>query len=143
MALPGRTTAALVRGINEEIDTAADLNPFIDAANEIVTEKCTSSGYGNSRLELIERWLTAHYYCVNAPRGARERVGSITVEPQGKVDIGLDNSLYGQMAMRLDTAGNLAAMNNAMKKAEATLPAMQLKRPGIRWMGTVPEDTGP
>lgn len=141
MSLPGRTTPALVRGINGEIGTDADLNPFIDAANELVTEKCTTSGYSNARLELIERWLSAHYHCVDSPRASRERVGSITVEPQGKVDIGLDNSLYGQMAMRLDTAGNLAAMNNAMKTVKAVLPAVALRRPGIRWMGTVPEET--
>lgn len=138
MSLPGRTTPTLVRGINGEIGDDADLNPFIDAANELVTEKCTASGYSVERLEKIERWLAAHFHCVNEPRAQRERVGTITVEPQGKVDIGLDNSLYGQMAMRLDTAGNLALMNNAMKTQKGLLGTIT---PGVRWLGTVPEET--
>lgn len=135
MSLPGRTTASLVRAINGEIGTDADLDPFIDVANELVTELCTASGYSDARLEKIERWLAAHFFCVDEPRNTRERVGGIAVSPQGKVDLLFDNSLYGQHAKLLDTAGNLAALEIRIKKG--------LRRivPGIRWMGTVPEGT--
>lgn len=135
MSLPGRTTASLVRGVNVEVGTDADLDPFIDAANELVTELCTASGYSDERLVKIETWLAAHFFSMDEPRNSRERVGGIAVSTEGKLDLMFDNSRFGQHAKLLDTAGNLAALEVRIKKG--------LRRivPGIRWMGTVPEGT--
>lgn len=147
MSLPGRVTAAQVRKIIQ-IDTATvnksavDLDEFIDTANELVTEKCAPAGYTTSRLASIEKWLAAHFYCVLSPRTTMEKVGSIRQQFEDKVDLGLDLTRYGQMAMRLDTAGGLALMNNAMKTQKGLLPGPSGKtiKPGIRWMGTIPEE---
>jgi len=87
-----------------------------------VTEVCSlvedSDGnlrYTSSRLELIERWLAAHFYCILDARSRRERISSLTYESQTKVDLGLDVTHYGQQAKRLDTAGGLAALDARMK----------------------------
>lgn len=148
MALPGRVTATEVKKIIA-IDTptvnkvAVDLDEFIDIANELVTEVCdpASTGYTTGRLKSIEKYLAAHCYTVLGPRTVRERVGGIQQVFESKLDLGFDNSRYGQLAMRLDTKGGLALLNNAMKTQKGLLPGgAGAVKPGVKWMGTVPEE---
>jgi hypothetical protein len=111
-----RTTQALVEGIIE-VDTVniPDLTPYMTIANALVTECCGSVGYEDDRLELIERWLSAHFYTVRDPRTTSEKAASVSANYQSAVDIGLNSSHYGQTAMRLDTKGGLAALDAASK----------------------------
>lgn len=139
MALPGRVTAAEVQVIVETI-AGADLNPYIDAANELVTELCEAPAYGysNSRLKTIELWLSAHFYCIFDPRKRDEMAGPVREVIEGKVGLHLDVTRYGQQAMILDTAGGLAAWNNAAAKV-IKMPAVVSKGiglTGITWLGT-------
>lgn len=123
-----RTTATQVKQIIE-VDTGiiasdADLDPFIDVANELVTEMCTGDNgpdtdYTSSRLELIERWLTAHFYAVRDPRSRNEKVDVLSVSYEGKTGLGLDHTRYGQQVKMLDTNGGLARMDYANKKGGA------------------------
>ena len=118
--MANRTTAALVGGI---IDVDADIaiTPFIDAANALVTECCgDSTVYDATRLELIERWLAAHFYTVRDMRAESEKAGSVSQKLQSKVDLGFDTSHYGQMAMRIDTEGGLAALNEQILKGRVS-----------------------
>jgi len=155
--LPGRTTADAVRAIIQTIKSV-DLDPYIDAANELVSERCTGIfpgtldtlnkqdlpsyvpapggfQYSAYRLELIERWLSAHFYAVMDPRSVMEGAGSVKQELQGKVDLGLRSSLYGQQAMRLDTQGALAILDNSMNKY-TKVPAAAVQTPiGITFLG--------
>jgi len=129
-----RTTPTLVGGIIEwdSDSTKASyiaLTPFIDAANELVTECCGSNDYTITRLELIERWLSAHFFTVRDPRAESEKAGSVSEKFQSKVDLGFDTSHYGQMAMRLDTEGGLAALNEQIKKGKKVTV-------GVTWLGT-------
>ena len=112
-----RTTDASVGGIIE-VDSSISLTPFISIANELVTECCGSvtPAYSTTRLELIERWLAAHFYTNRDGRAFREKAGSVSKEKQSKVDLGFDTSHYGQTAMRLDTLGGLASLNEQSKK---------------------------
>lgn len=135
-----RTTKTDVEGI-VELDASvvpddAALLPFITIANELVTECCVTGGpdtpYTDDRLELIERWLTAHFYTVRDPRTTNEKAGSVGATFQSKVDLGFDTSHYGQTAMRLDTNGGLAKLNSDMKKGKP--------RVGVAWLGTDYED---
>ncbi len=123
-----RTTSTLVQGIIEA-DRTIRLDPFIAIANELVTEKCSSSDYTATRLELIERWLSAHFYTVRDMRAESEKAGSTSEKKQSKVDLGFDSSHYGQTAMRLDTAGSLASLNNSMK-GRGNQPV------SVTWLGT-------
>jgi hypothetical protein len=120
--LPGRTTRSLVAGIIEVDLTIVQtdmsgLDPFIDIANELVTECCTTTGatYLPYRLEMIERWLTAHFYAMRDERPQMERAGPVAQTFQKVVDTGFEATLYGQQAIRLDTRGGLAAKNNKTK----------------------------
>ena len=111
-----RTTAVLVGGIIE-VDSTISVTPFIEAANALVTECCASvSTYTAARLELIERWLSAHEYTIRDMRASNEKAGDVSERKQSKVDLGFDTSHYGQMAMRLDTSGGLAKLNESTKR---------------------------
>jgi hypothetical protein len=127
-----RTTPILVAGL---IDVASgfDLSPCIATANEIVTEVCGSSGYSDgyigSRMELIERWLAAHFYTIFDNQLATARAGTVAVSYQHKVDYGYRNSMYGQQAMLLDTKGNLA-------KQENTVNVQRKIVLGLVWIGS-------
>lgn len=124
-----RTTSTAVSAIIE-VDSTITLTPFIEAANALVTECCGSvSDYDSTRLELIERWLSAHFYTVRDMRAEQEKAGSVSQKLQSKVDLGFDTSHYGQMAMRLDTNGGLASLNERIKAGTgATMMAT--------WLGT-------
>ena len=129
-----RTTSALVGGIIEwESDstksTYISLTPFIEGANLLITSECSDSGYDATKLELIERWLSAHFYTIRDMRAETEKAGSVSQKLQSKVDLGFDTSHYGQMAMRLDTAGNLASLNERIKRGGRV-------GVGVTWLGT-------
>lgn len=129
-----RTTAALVGKIIE-VDDGDDLTAFIDTASLLVTDICTSSGYSDAKLELVERWLSAHYYDIHRPRAFSENARGIGEQYEFiKVDLHLNVTKYGQQAMIIDTAGNLAALNNSMKKV--TIPLAAGGTAGSRWLGT-------
>lgn len=124
-----RTTSALVEAI-VEVDEDISLNPFIEAANALVTEICAPvTTYDAARLELIERWLSAHFYCIREERPVLEKADVVSERAQSKVDLGFDVTHYGQMAMRLDTAGGLAALNEEAKEGGGTTGS-------IAWAGT-------
>lgn len=136
-----RTTAAQVKAIIETdssiIVADADLDPFILVANELVTELCTGTAgptpaYTGTRLELIERWLAAHFYCVRDPRSTSESAG-VSVNYENKVDLGLSLSRYGQQAKLLDTAGGLATLDEQTKKGTN-------RRVSVSWLGSPPSE---
>lgn len=128
-----RTTDILVSAIIE-VDTSIDLTPFMTIANELVTEKCLASGYSDDRLELIERWLSAHFYTNRDPRAVSEKAGPVGAVYQSKVDLNLSTSHYGQTAMLLDTAGNLAELNASITSGRVT------RTVSVSWVGTDPDD---
>jgi len=124
-----RTTSELVAGV-VEADGDIDLSPFILTANALVTEVCEPVGYSDERLELIERWLAAHFYANRDMRLSREGVDDVDQTFQYRVGLMLANTMYGQQAMVLDTAGKLAALS---KKAEQ---GKTKKRVSITWLGS-------
>lgn len=136
-----RTTANAVKGIIE-VDDDQDLTSYIETANALVTDQCTgyrSDGvtpqYDSTRLELIERWLSAHFFAINFRRTLQEGVatGPNQMFDRIQVDLGLNNTAYGQQAMRLDTFGNLAALENSMKTVKKTFNGEGRR---IVWLGS-------
>lgn len=105
-----RTTDEAVRGIIE-LDDDFDTDPFIETANMVVTDNCTSSGYSDEKLELIERWVSAHFCCVRDPRTRMESVKGITETFEGTSGQKFSSTRYGQQALILDNAGNLKALD--------------------------------
>ena len=106
-----RTTAEQVSAI-VEVDTSISLTPFIEVASALVDEVCATveAGYADARLELIERWLSAHFICIRDPQASSEKAGSVGQSLQNKVDLHFNQTRYGQMALLLDTSGTLAAL---------------------------------
>jgi hypothetical protein len=112
-----RTTAELVAGlVEQDVKSVPDLTPFIATANILVTRVCGSAGYSDEEIEMIERWLAAHFYCMRDPRATYETARSVAQSLQNKVDLGLATSHYGQQAMILDTKGGLARLNSRIVK---------------------------
>lgn len=110
-----------VAGIIElEDPNAEDLIPFIESAHQLIVAVCLESGYTDGELELIERWLAAHFYDHMKPRVAADAVtGAVGVSERFEnitTDLGLNVTKYGQQAMRMDYFGNLAALDNKLKK---------------------------
>lgn len=131
--MPIRTNTDRIKAICKVKDQH-DLTEFIDAASQLVDDLCLTSGYTDVKLARIETWLAAHFYCILAPRRYVENVGQLQSTKETKVDLGLNVTRYGQMAMQLDTAGNLAGNNNKMEKI---LP----KKIRALWLGTPPPTT--
>ena len=123
-----RTTQSAVEEIIEN-STSFDLTPFIEAANHIITKVCTSTSYDATDLEIIERWLSAHFFAIYEARPTEERAGSVSARYQSKVDLGFDVTHYGQMAMRLAYEGELAVLNEQSKKGGKIIA-------GLTWGGT-------
>lgn len=121
-----RTTAESVAFIIE-LDEDIDLTSFILTANELVTEVCVPLGYSDTRLELIERWLSAHFYAIRDMRVSQEQAGPVSASYQHKVGLMLANTMYGQQAMLLDTQGGLASLSKSLE--------MGRKKPTMFWLG--------
>lgn len=96
-----------------DFDTSIDnLDPFIAAAEELVTEICASTGvYSGDRLAIIETWLAAHFVAIRDPRYSSETMGAASATFQTQVGLNLGLTPYGQQAMLLDTLGGLAKLN--------------------------------
>lgn len=96
-----------------EVDDTIALTTFIAAAHDLVEEVCEDSDYTEARLTKIENWLAAHFYALrdHDPRGTSS-VGGISNSFSSTVGKYLEETEFGQHAMLLDTAGNLAALSS-------------------------------
>lgn len=139
--MANRTTSLAVEAI-VEVDPTIVLDPFIEIANTLVTEVCgsaispiTNLPYDATRLELIERWLSAHFYCIRDPRTTEEQAGhGVGEQFESKVDYGFNITRYGQQALRLDTAGGLAKLDRA---TDSTRGGQASVASGF-WLGSFP-----
>lgn len=135
-----RTSAAAVKAIllpgkDYDNDQAADLTPFIDTASAMVDDvvACISAKGGMAltaaRLELIERWLAAHYFKVSdKPYSSRSTEGA-SGGFDGQTAMYLESTLYGQTALRLDSSGCLDAAGGK-----------EVKTAGAAWLGRPPSE---
>ena len=123
-----RTVPSAVQAIlGPNYATGVSLVPFIDAATDLVDSVAESAaGDGESltttRLELVERWLSAHFYHCSDPVYQSRSTEGASGQFQGQSAMGFDGSRYGQMAIRLDTSGYLRALDKG-------------SRPSFVWLG--------
>lgn len=129
-----RTTSGAVLAIIEE-DTAVSTAPSIETANNMVTRICDTadSEYDDATLELIERWLSAHFYAIAKKISASEKAGSVGESFQYKLGLNLNVTMWGQQALAIDTEGGLAAASKAAETGGRV-------RPGVTWLGKPPEE---
>lgn len=127
-----RTTDTAVQGIVEQ-DTSIPLTPFIETASLMVDDVAVASpAYTAARLELIERWLAAHFYKIRDQMVQNEQAKGVGQTFQYTLGLNLHVTTYGQQAMMLDPDGNLAALSKRMEKGIA--------KPGANWLGTGDSD---
>lgn len=100
--------------VKEIIDTNLtddQINAFINGANLLVQAKLLDKNLGDDLLTEIEKWLAAHFLSTRDQRVEREKVGGEwEATYQGKTEMGLDATTYGQQAKALDWSGTLATL---------------------------------
>lgn len=126
--MTARATNALVRAIIEVDSTITDLTPFINASHSLIEAQC--EGIEEAEAIEVETWLAAHFVSIRDNRAYREQVGQVEIVYQYKLGLGLACSMYGQMAMNLDSTGGLARWNASVLKGNSG------KTVGVTWVGT-------
>lgn len=110
-----RTTSANVRAVlGQHYDGSTSLASFIDTASSFV-DKIASRDVGSLLtsidLELIERWLAAHFYLHSDQIASSQSVGGASTTYQGQTGMFFQSTIYGQTAMLLDATGYLSELN--------------------------------
>ena len=112
-------------------DGSTDLDPFILTASSLVS-KCSSADTGGvhsaSDLELIERWLAAHFYAHSDQLPQNKSTGGASAGFQGQTAMVFNSTQYGQTALALDTTGYLAKLQQ-----QASIGPIKA---GAAWLGT-------
>jgi len=115
MALPTVTEAEVAAVIDLRSNTVA--TPFITTAEALVEEvNLEGKGLSQAILKQIIIWLAAHFAAHLEQRFASETTGDARSAYQYKVDLGLNDTMYGQQAMLLDITGTLKKLNSRGNK---------------------------
>lgn len=126
-----RTTEPQVRDLIDN-STTISLVPFIETASGLVTWLITKDTDGvltTELLELIERWLAAHFYETRDPQYSSKNTGRSGASFQGQTAMILMSSKWGQTACLLDVTGVLA-----QKSKDAETGTKRKAR--LTWLGT-------
>jgi len=113
-----RVTSSEVLAIIDTTLTSDDIDPFITAANLVVTDMTADAGYGASLLKEIERWLAAHLAAIRDPRVKSESIEESSQAFHGLSGMGLEHTPYGQQVLVLDYKGFFAEAQNAKTRAD-------------------------
>ncbi len=130
-----RTVATAVEAIlgdHYDGENSPSLTPFIDTANVVVDEVVTcaatrGTAVSSTALELIERWLAAHFYAISDPIAKEKETGDAGAIFQGETEMGFDSTTYGQQAQALDPSGCLSSMSRG-------------RRASVGWLGRPPSE---
>ncbi len=118
-----RTSQVAVQDIlldNYDSVTCPSLVPFYTAASAVIDRVSTCATergqtLSSAVLELLERWLAAHFYVAADPLYSKKKTENASGEFQGRnygnVDnIALESTDYGRRALMLDFTGCLASL---------------------------------
>ncbi len=112
-----RTTAENVQLVIDDYDENVALTVFIDTASLVVDDIVAAGAtYGATKLEMIERWLAAHFYSVRDRRLVEEKTGD--------ADGVYERTTYWQAAETLDQDGYLGRLKRGLKQI------------GMYWLGS-------
>jgi len=131
-----RTTERAVKAIlgpNYDVVNGPSLQPFIETATVLVDrvalKDISTSLMTAASLELVERYLAAHFYEHEDQITASRSTGGASGQFMGRTDMGFDGTKYGQTAKRLDATGLLVMLDQP-----------QRPKASIKWAGKVPDD---
>jgi hypothetical protein len=116
--MPNRATESEVLALLDTDLEAEDITPFLNAANGVVSDECLGVEYSDEKLRDIEMWLAAHFVCARDPQIAEEKIGDATWKFDGKTDLGLDSTRYGQRLKIIDSKKTLAGLDTAKGAVE-------------------------
>lgn len=116
---PPRTTSdAVVAVLLDDYDKDAqpDLTPYIATASAVVDRVVTVAldrgvTLSGAEAELIERWLSAHYYVCSDQTLASSNTAGASGSFHGKTEKSIESSRYGQAAINMDYSGVLNAIS--------------------------------
>ena len=113
-----RTTIALVKDILDDTMLSDPvLDSFIDGAHTFVNHHLQGK-VSEQLLTEIERWIAGHMIASTRERQLKKAgAGGAEVEYTGYWSYGLNGTMYGQMAVSLDTSKTLEAI------AQGKMPA--------------------
>ena len=100
------------------LDTTIDTTPFIKTASILIDQFLVGHGLPAELLKEMERWWAAHLTAIRDLQPQKERTGEAEITYQGKTDMGLNATLYGQQVLTMDTTGILANIGNRPAKWE-------------------------
>ena len=101
------TVADLIEIYDTEL-TDAQLAAFVNSAHYLIQANLLSVGLSETILTEIHKYLAAHYASLRDQRIQQEKVAEISKTYQGKTNMYLESTSYGQMAVMMDTSGTLA-----------------------------------
>ena len=101
--------------------TDPSLVPFIQSASVMVDRAAAAAAakgetLTSTELELIERWLSAHFYVMSDQTYANKQTGGAGGTFHGRTGMRLEASKYGQNAMLLDYSGTLESLSTQGRK---------------------------
>lgn len=97
----------------KEIDSDTpeeETTSFIESAHTMVVARLDGYSIPDYLLTKIELYLSAHFAVLSYPAVQREGIGPLTTSYVSKVDLGLNNTRYGQIAASMDPTGNLGSV---------------------------------
>ncbi len=132
-----RTNDAAVKGIlgvNYDTKRNPSLSPFIASATALVDRlvACAEEqdyAFVASELELIEMWLSAHFYAAMDQTLSSKSTQGASGGYHGQTGMYLEGTKYGQAAVTLDYSGCLAAITSG------AVPV-----PSLEWVGKRPSE---
>lgn len=138
-----RTSSSAVQGIlrvgsqggDYDDENSPSLDPYIASATVIVDRVATcATAKGktltSTELELIERWLAAHFYCMSDVTYQSRSTAGASASFTGQTGMYLEGTRYGQMAVSLDYSGCLLAIATGAQRKTA----------GFVWGGQRPSE---
>lgn len=130
-----RTTSDDVKAIlgrNYSSRESLDLTPFIVTASNLVDwvdGTCSPGTLTASTLELIERWLAAHFYAHADQLFSSKSTNGASGSFQGQTGMNLNSTQYGQTALSLDTTGCLSRRVKEIEQGGTNVVSLD-------WLGT-------
>ena len=127
-----RTTSNSVKNIlGANYDGTTPLHPFVITASSLVNKvagKDLTGVLSSDDLELIERWLAAHFYGHADQFYQQRSTGRASGGFQGQTAMVFNSTQYGQTALALDVTGELARIQQQATTGK--------QKAGILWGGT-------
>lgn len=104
-----------------KVPADTDVSPFIESASLIVDEELQNQGLSDARLELIERYLAAHFVALAVEGGALIKT-SAGLASDTYADIygkGFHSTRFGQQALAFDPTGKISKLSLSSEKLTA------------------------